>query len=91
SRISVLHHGLSPALRQSFEETSDSLFSIPYNEYIELVQSLNRRSRRPQPVQPLKPASRQSSHMDIDPIRVSSIRMSARRLSESSSRSSSRS
>ncbi|KAF1946954.1 hypothetical protein EJ02DRAFT_335039, partial [Clathrospora elynae] len=99
------HYGLCPALRQSLEESSDSLFNIPYDKYVELVQSLDRCSRRsqpvqlfqqPKPVQPLKPASRQSNHMDIDPIQVrsaqvSSVRMSAHRPSESPSRLSSRS
>ncbi|KAF1936742.1 hypothetical protein EJ02DRAFT_358461, partial [Clathrospora elynae] len=103
-RIALLHRGLRPALRQSLEGTSDSLFSIPYDKYIEFVQSLDCRSRHPQPfqqltsrqpVQPPKPASRQSDHMDIDPIRVnsvqvSSVRMPAPCLSRSLSKSSSK-
>ncbi|KAG9380167.1 hypothetical protein A1F94_009062 [Pyrenophora tritici-repentis] len=93
SRISVLHRGLRSSLRQSLEESNDSLFTIPYDEYVELVQSLDRRSRRPQPPQQPKQVSRQLDPMDVDPIqvqsaRVSSVRKPARRLSASSSDSS---
>ena len=75
SLVSTLHRGLRPALRQSLEELSDSLFSLPYDEYIEYVQRLDRRSRRPyQP--PQKPASsRQPEPMDVDTIRVAAARI----------------
>ncbi|KAG9382310.1 Retrotrans-gag domain containing protein [Pyrenophora tritici-repentis] len=71
SRISVLHRGLRSSLRQSLEESNDSLFTIPYDEYVELVQSLDRRSRRPQPPQQPKQVSRQLDPMDVDPIKFS--------------------
>ncbi|KAI0568424.1 hypothetical protein Alg130_12130, partial [Pyrenophora tritici-repentis] len=77
SRISVLHRGLRSSLRQSLEESNDSLFTIPYDEYVELVQSLDRRSRRPQPPQQPKQVSRQLDPMDVDPIQVQSARVSS--------------
>ncbi|KAF2182966.1 hypothetical protein K469DRAFT_584960, partial [Zopfia rhizophila CBS 207.26] len=49
SRITTLHRGLRPALRQSLKKSSDSLFSLLCNDYIELVQRLNRCSHCPQP------------------------------------------
>lgn len=48
SRVTALHRGLRPSLRQSIEESTDSLFELSYAEYVELVQSIDRRSRRPQ-------------------------------------------
>jgi hypothetical protein len=74
SRVTTLHHGLRPTLRQFLEESSDSLFSQSYDHYVELVQSLDRRSRRPQPVQ--KPASHPppSDPMDISAVRVNAVR-----------------
>ncbi|KAF2179064.1 hypothetical protein K469DRAFT_717572, partial [Zopfia rhizophila CBS 207.26] len=60
----------------SLEESSDSLFSLLYNDYIELVQRLDRRSRRPQPAQ--KPTQKIAHEpMDVDhPIRIASARVS---------------
>jgi hypothetical protein len=46
----ALYRGLRPALRQSLKESSDTLFSLSYKEYVKLVQGLDRRSRRP-PIQ----------------------------------------
>jgi hypothetical protein len=48
SRISTLHRGLRSTLRQTLEETNDSLFNLTYDQYIELVQRIDRRVRRPQ-------------------------------------------
>ncbi|KAF2195909.1 hypothetical protein K469DRAFT_545043, partial [Zopfia rhizophila CBS 207.26] len=91
SRVTTLHRGLRPALRQSLEESSDSLFSLSYNDYIELVQRLDRRSRRPQPAQ--KPTQKTAHEpMDVDhPIRIASARVSfpRRPVSPASSQSSS--
>lgn len=90
SRVTTLHRGLRPALRQSLEESNDSLFSLIYDEYVELAQRYDRRTRRPQPAQsfaqPIQPAQparkpalptqpRQPEPMDIDPIRVSTARI----------------
>jgi hypothetical protein len=61
SRITSLHRGLRPALRQPLEESNDSLFSQPYNDYVELLQGLDRRTRR-QPVSARQPASPQPLH-----------------------------
>ena len=46
SRVSSLHRGLRPTLRQPLEESNDSLFSQSYNDYVELLQGLDRRTRR---------------------------------------------
>lgn len=48
TRIATLHRGLRSSLRQSLEESNDSLFSLSYDAYIELIQSFDRRARRPQ-------------------------------------------
>ncbi|KAF2187968.1 hypothetical protein K469DRAFT_568116, partial [Zopfia rhizophila CBS 207.26] len=37
SCITTLHHELRHSLRQYLEESSDSLFSLPYDEFVELV------------------------------------------------------
>jgi hypothetical protein len=70
SRITTLHRGLRPNLRRTLEDSSDSLFTLGYNDYIELVQSIDRRIRQPQPQpqpQPRKPVSPapRSDPMDI--------------------------
>ncbi|OCK72657.1 hypothetical protein K432DRAFT_252149, partial [Lepidopterella palustris CBS 459.81] len=44
-RAIALHRGLRLALRQPLKELNDSLFSLSYGDYVELVQSHNRRSR----------------------------------------------
>ncbi|XTI90045.1 hypothetical protein V2W45_1521956 [Cenococcum geophilum] len=36
SRVMALHRGFRPALRQSLEESSDTLFSLSYSEYVKL-------------------------------------------------------
>jgi hypothetical protein len=46
SRVTSLHRGLRPTLRQPLEESNDSLFSQSYNDYVELLQGLDRRTRR---------------------------------------------
>jgi Retrotransposon gag protein len=70
SRVMALHRGLRPALRQSLEESSDSLFSLSYSGYVELVQRLDRRSRRPPVQKPdQKPAQKSAAAhepMDVD-------------------------
>jgi hypothetical protein len=43
--VTTLHRGLRPALRQSLDESHDSLFSLSYDAYIEFLQSKGRRSR----------------------------------------------
>jgi hypothetical protein len=43
--VTTLHRGLRSSLRQSLEESNDSLFSLSYDNYIELVQLRDRRSR----------------------------------------------
>ncbi|KAF2176659.1 hypothetical protein K469DRAFT_722174, partial [Zopfia rhizophila CBS 207.26] len=79
------------AFDYSLEESSDSLFSLLYNDYIELVQRLDRRSRRPQLAQ--KPTQKTAHEpMDVDhPIRIASARVSfpRRPVSPTSSQSSS--
>ncbi|KAF2174313.1 hypothetical protein K469DRAFT_719677 [Zopfia rhizophila CBS 207.26] len=74
-----------------FERLTDSLFSLLYNDYIELVQRLDRRSRRPQLAQ--KPTQKTAHEpMDVDhPIRIASARVSfpRRPVSPTSSQSSS--
>lgn len=88
TRVTMLHRGLRPALRQSLEESEDSLFSLAYNDYIELVQRFDRRSRRPQPqvAQPSiqKPLSRTNppvseipkpEPMDINAIQLSQVKI----------------
>jgi hypothetical protein len=50
--VTTLHRGLRPALRQSLDESHDSLFSLSYDAYIEFLQSKGRRSRRPLQPQP---------------------------------------
>jgi hypothetical protein len=85
----TLHRGLRHSLRQALEESSDSLFSLSYDEYLELVQRYERRQRRPPKATPpsqsvqlyQKPTSQPTAHstsepMDLDPIRVRSARVS---------------
>ncbi|KAF2176437.1 hypothetical protein K469DRAFT_760354, partial [Zopfia rhizophila CBS 207.26] len=60
SRITTLHRGLRHSLRQHLEESSDSLFSLPYNEYVELVQHIDHHAWRPYPAQ--KPAPEPARH-----------------------------
>ncbi|KAK7177922.1 pol-like protein [Paraphaeosphaeria sporulosa] len=84
SRITILHRGLRPALRQSLEESTDSLFSQSYNAYIELAQSLDRRTRP----QNQKPAHRPEP-MDIDHIQLSTLNIPRRSPSPTLSASSS--
>lgn len=60
SRVTSLHRGLRPALRQPLEESNDSLFSQPYNDYVELLQGLDRRTRR-QPAPARQPAHQPTS------------------------------
>ena len=99
TRVSTLHRGLRPALRQSLEESEDSLFSLPYDAYVELMQRYDRRSRQHQPRQ--QPQTRTGHQqprasappvprldpMDTDPIQLNTVRIT----SSSSRRSSSRS
>ena len=48
ARISSLHRGLRTSLRQTLEESEDSLFSLSYDSYVEQVQRLEHRTRRHQ-------------------------------------------
>ena len=102
SRITTLHRGLRQSLRQKLEELNDSLFSLPYDQYVETMQSAERRSKRfpsSQPSQPSQPSqssqpnqssrNRFSQQMDIDPIRVNAARPARPSRSRSSSTSSS--
>jgi hypothetical protein len=41
SHLSTLHRGLRPSLYQTLEDTNDSLFSLSYDEYVELVQLID--------------------------------------------------
>ncbi|KAF2189222.1 hypothetical protein K469DRAFT_701847 [Zopfia rhizophila CBS 207.26] len=64
SCVTTLHRGLRPALYQSLEESSDSLFSLSYNDYIEL---------------PAQKPTQKTAHepMDVDHlIRIASARVS---------------
>ncbi|EOA89437.1 uncharacterized protein SETTUDRAFT_26662, partial [Exserohilum turcica Et28A] len=45
SRVTTLHRGLRQSLRQKLEELNDSLFSLPYDQYVETMQSAERRSK----------------------------------------------
>lgn len=92
SRVSTLHRGLRPNLRQTLESLNDSIFDLSYNEYIELVQRADRRYRPAQ-----KPASKPQptpnhniDQMDTDPIGISAVQpvQSARSVSPSLSASS---
>ena len=53
SRIATLHRGLRTSLHQALENSNDSLFSLPYDDYIELVQLSDRRTRYAQSAQNL--------------------------------------
>lgn len=75
SRVTTLHRGLRPNLRRNLEDSNDSLFSLLYDEYIELVQSADRRTRTNQKPT-LKPApvlTPNTDQMDTDPIQIASI------------------
>jgi hypothetical protein len=93
SCVATLHKGLRPSLRQTLETSHDSLFSLPYDEYIELVQSSDRRTRRAQPAQnPTSSRPVQTPYadpMDTDPVRVSAVRPAIRAIKPASSFSSS--
>lgn len=76
SRVTTLHRGLRSILRQTLEESNDSLFILSYDEYIELVQSVDRRTRRSQPAQKLPQNLTQNSRtepMDMDPVQVNAL------------------
>ncbi|KAA8644629.1 uncharacterized protein ATNIH1004_008835 [Aspergillus tanneri] len=63
--------------RLSYEanKTRIILFDLPYNEYIELVQSTDRRTR-PSPKSAPKPAlTPNTDPMDTDPVRVNSVKI----------------
>ena len=88
SRITTLHHGLRQSLRQSLEDSNDSLFSLLYDEYIELVQRVDRRTFRPPANQSVSQPTSQSTRqhpsrpirtpqaesMDVDPVPIMAIR-----------------
>ncbi|KAA8649413.1 uncharacterized protein ATNIH1004_002084 [Aspergillus tanneri] len=75
SRVTTLHRGLRPNLRRILEDSNNSLFDLPYNEYIELVQSTDRRTR-PSPKSDPKPAlTPNTDPMDTDPVRVNSVKI----------------
>ncbi|KAA8642717.1 uncharacterized protein ATNIH1004_009469 [Aspergillus tanneri] len=75
SRVTTLHRGLRPNLRRILEDSNNSLFDLPYNEYIELVQSTDRRTR-PSPKSAPKPAlTPNTDPMDTDPVRVNSVKI----------------
>lgn len=91
SRVTTLHRGLRPTLRQFLEESNDSIFGLQYPEYVELVQSYDRRARRPQNQHPNQhlnqyPKPARPEPMDVDPARVRLARPSSA-LSTSSSTS----
>jgi hypothetical protein len=101
SRVTSLHRGLRPTLRQPLEESNDSLFSQSYNDYIELLQGLDRRTRRPpastrqqassrQPVSASQPAQ---SYPQDDPmiLNTTSFRHTTQTRSSSPSSASSKS
>ncbi|RJE18475.1 hypothetical protein PHISCL_09188 [Aspergillus sclerotialis] len=74
SRVTTLHRGLKSTLRQTLENSSDSLFSLSYDEYIELLQRTDRRTRLTRN-STLKPAQIQNSDpMDVAPAQIASIR-----------------
>lgn len=76
SRVTTLHRGLRPILRQTLENSSDALFSFSYDEYIELLQRADRRTRSSQKEAP-KPApalTRSTDPMDMDPIQIAAVR-----------------
>lgn len=62
SRVTTLHRGLKPILRQTLENSNDSLFSLTYDEYVGEIQSADRRTRPSQrsalkPVPALTPST----------------------------------
>ena len=61
SRVTSLHRGLRLTLRQPLEESNDSLFSQSYNDYVELLQGLDRRTRR-------QPASARNQNNSRQPL-----------------------
>ncbi|KAK7178766.1 pol-like protein [Paraphaeosphaeria sporulosa] len=91
SRVTTLHRGLRPTLRQFLEESNDSIFGLQYPEYVELVQSYDRRARRPQNQHPNQhlnqyPKPARPEPMDVNPAHVRLARPSST-LSTSSSTS----
>lgn len=86
SRLVTLHRGLRPTLRQTLEESNDSLFSLPYDDYIDLIQRVDRRTRRPQPAQtptqkpfplykpPTQTQKPDQDNMDLAPIQIGALR-----------------
>lgn len=73
SRVTTLHRGLKSTLRQILENSNDSLFSLSYDEYVELLQRADRRTR-PTRNPALKPAlSRNPDLMDTEPVQIASI------------------
>lgn len=72
TRVTTIHRGLRPSLRQPLEESNDSLFSLSYNSYIELVQLHDRRLRRPQYQPPQKPV-RNPDPPDTDPMQINAL------------------
>lgn len=46
-RTITLHRGLRLALRQTLEQSYDTLFDLEYDEYVELLQRYDRRQQRP--------------------------------------------
>jgi hypothetical protein len=75
SRITTLHRGLRPALRLALENKNDSLFTLPYDDYIALVQGADRhtQARHSQNHQKL-PLAKNSDQMDLSTLRINTTR-----------------
>jgi hypothetical protein len=87
SRITTLHRGLRSTLRHALESKNDSLFTLPYDDYITLVQSADRRTQpsfqKPAYFQPgsqklVRAKSPDPDQMDLGPIRLHTARISSR-------------
>jgi len=70
TRVTALHRGLRSTLRQSLEESNDSLFSLPYDSYVELVQRTDRRSHRPQHQKDFQKPTRAPEPIIDDPMQI---------------------
>lgn len=59
----TLHRGLRRPLREALEQSSDTLFELPYSEYLEILQRYDRRQPRSQQYQ--RPSSPQKHQRQL--------------------------